>query len=67
MSYSLVPVMVSRLILSLRKAADEGLVLCWNEGHLSVDPWNGNSQEMTDLRFCSSRTLRGMKTQDTVV
>jgi len=63
----LVPVMVSRLILSLRKAADQGLVLCWNEGHLSVDPWNGYSQEMTDLRFCSSRTLRGMRTQDTPV
>lgn len=59
--------MVSRLILSLRKAADEGLVLCWNEGHLSVDPWSGDSQEMTDLRFCSSRTLRGVRTQDTAV
>jgi len=56
--------MVSRLILSLRKAADEGLVLVWNDDHLSVDPWNGTSQEMTDLRFCSSRTMRGVRTED---
>lgn len=64
----LVPVMVSRLILSMRKAADEGLVLCWNEGHLAIDPWSGGySQEMSDLRFCSSHTMRGIKTQDTIV
>ncbi|KAF9785547.1 hypothetical protein BJ322DRAFT_1063781 [Thelephora terrestris] len=63
----LVPVMVSRLILSLRKAADEGLVLCWNEGHLTVAPRSGHSQEMTELRFRTSHTLRAIRTEDTVV
>jgi len=57
----LVPVMVSRIILSLREAADEGLVLCWNEDHLSVDRWN-TSQEMTNLRFSFSHNTRGMRT-----
>ena len=57
--------MVSRLILSLREAVDKGLVLCWDENHLSVDIWNDSSREMTDLRFRSSRTMRGM-TEGTV-
>jgi len=54
----LVPVMVSRLILSLRKAADKGLVLYWNEDHLSVDRWNNASQELTNLHFRSTHTVR---------
>jgi len=54
----LVPVMLSRLSLSLRKAADEGLVLYWNEGRLSIDRWNGTGQEMTSLRFSSSRATK---------
>lgn len=58
--------MISRLILSLRKAVDEGIILFWNEGHFSVDQLNGTtSQEMTTLRFGSSRTLRVMKPGDT--
>ena len=56
--------MASRLILSLRKAAEEGLVLRWNDGHLSVDRWDDTDQEMTDLSF--SHTARGARTEDTI-
>ena len=66
-SCSLVPVMVSRIILSLREAADEGLVLCWNGDHLSVDRWNDTGQEMTNLRFSLSQTARGVRTEVTTV
>ena len=59
--------MMSRLILSLRKAADEGLVLCWNNGRLSADHWSGTNQEMTNLRFCPGRANREIRTQDTFV
>lgn len=62
---SLVPVLVSRLILSLRRAADEGLILCWNEDHLSIERWNGDTHELTDLSFRSSYTTRGMRTEGT--
>jgi len=54
----LVPVMISRLILSLRKAVDEGAVLCWDENNFSVDQWNGTTQEMTVLRFSPGRATR---------
>jgi len=49
--------MVSRLSLSLRKAADQGFVLYWNHDHLSVDQWNATNQELTNLRFSSSRAM----------
>jgi len=62
----LVPVMVSRLILSLRKAADQGLVLCWSEGRLSAERWNNTTQEMTNIRFRSSHTVRGSGTENTM-
>ena len=50
--------MISRLILSLRKAVDEGLILCWDENHFDVDQWNGTTQEMTVIRFSPGRTTR---------
>jgi len=64
-SCSLVPVMVSRIILSLREAADEGLVLCWNVDHLSIDRWNDTNQEMTNLRFSPSQNARGVRAEVT--
>ena len=57
--------MMSRLILSLRKAADEGLVLCWNDGRLSVGHWSESGQEMSNLRFSPGRARRELRTEDT--
>ncbi|KAF9650517.1 hypothetical protein BDM02DRAFT_3112040 [Thelephora ganbajun] len=62
----LVPVMLSRLILSLRKAADEGLVLYWNEDHFSVDQSNSTNQEVMALSFRVDRTTRGVRTEGTI-
>ena len=59
--------MVSRIILSLREAADEGIVLCWNGDHLSIDRWNDSSQEMTNLRFSPNHNTRGVRTEGTTI
>ena len=56
--------MVSRLLLSLRKAADEGNILCWNQGNLSVGQWNGTNQEMSNLHFRSRAAVRDTRTED---
>lgn len=55
--------MISRLVLSLRKAADEGPILSLNQGHFAINRWDGTGYELTDVRFSS---MRAMRSEDTI-